>query len=225
MRTLFTGITGSHPDDIRRRYGEDVVCTPLIDIAEVDDDTALRQALADISRYDYVLFTSRFAVAPFTKHVPWPQEQKPRIVSIGRTTTETLRNAGCNRVEQVEQDNSYGVVQWFGQQPAGHVLIPRSDIALPLIPDGLRQQGFDVTTVTAYVNRMPEHPEKVDLDTIGHIVFTSPSTVDRFVSLYGTLPADKRITARGPVTEARVRAVMASQAEKQNTDKNHPNCK
>jgi uroporphyrinogen-III synthase len=74
-------------------------------------------------------------------------------------------------------------------------------LALPIIPDGLRQLGFEVDTVTAYINSMPQNPQRTDLSKIDRIVFTSPSTIDNFIRLYGSLPEGKVFDTRGPVTE------------------------
>ncbi len=199
MKTLFTGISEDR-NALRQRYGEEVTCTPLIEIAAVADRTALRATCEDIDRYDYLLFTSRFAVRHYVRELTFLPGTL-RVVSIGATTTKALHQEDIGEVEQVGQDNSYGVVEWFRQQPRGRVLFPRSDIALPIITDGLQALGFDVHAVTAYVNRMPQHPVRVDLDDFDRIVFTSPSTVRHFVMLYGALPVDKKLEARGPITQ------------------------
>ena len=195
MPTLYTGLTS--PD-------ANYIHTPLIEIVSVDDDTQLRRAIADIDSYDYVLFTSRYAA----KYVGALSVMHTRIVSIGRTTTKALHQIGVEEVDEVEEDNSYGVVSWFSNQPRGRVLIPRSNLALPIIPEGLRQLGFEVDCITAYNNRMPEHPKKVNLDEIDRIVFTSPSTIDNFIRLYGALPEKKELVTRGPITEQHLQTIL-----------------
>ena len=188
MKTLYTGLTA--PD-------VNYIHTPLIEITPVDDNTVLQCTADRIDSYDYVLYTSRYAatfVGALLAHAK-------KTVSIGNATTDALRRMGVEKIEQVERDNSYGVIDWFSQQPRGHVLIPRSNLALPLIPDGLHTLGFEVDCITAYINRMPQHPQKVNLDEIARIVFTSPSTIDNFIRLYGGLPSDKELVTRGPVTE------------------------
>lgn len=187
MKTLFTGI---------RCPDQTFVHTPLIEIRPVRDNGEIKQVALEMERYDYLLYTSQNAVTHFL-----PQSQHVRIVSIGDTTSEALRQAGATEIEQVEQDNSYGVIDWFARQPRGSVLIPRSNLALSLIPKGLRNLGFEATTVTAYENHMPEEPQKVDLSQIDKIVFTSPSTIDNFIILYGSLPKGKQFITRGPITE------------------------
>ena len=195
MPTLYTGLTS--PDAT-------YIHTPLIEIVPVDDDTQLRRAIADIDSYDYVLFTSRYAA----KYVGALSVKHTRIVSIGHTTTKALHQIGVEEVYEVEEDNSYGVVSWFSSQPRGRVLIPRSNLALSIIPEGLRLLGFEVDCVTAYINRMPEHPKKVNLDEIDRIVFTSPSTIDNFICLYGALPEKKELVTRGPITEQHLQTIL-----------------
>ena len=147
MKTLYTGI---------RCPDTSFVHTPLIEIKPVADTSRLREAADEVDTYDYLLYTSRHAVTYFP-----PRCQHPVIVSIGPVTTEALRLAGTETIKQVEKDDSYGVIDWFAEQPRGRVLIPRSNLALSIIPEGLRNLGFDVTTVTAYENRMPENAMKV----------------------------------------------------------------
>lgn len=198
MTTLYTGLT---PPDA------DCIHTPLIEITPVDDNAALQSAAHDINRYDYVLFTSRHAA----RYVGAMFAQARRIVSIGSTTTAALQKAGVKEVQQVDDNNSYGVIAWFRRQPCGRVIIPRSNLALPIIPEGLKELGFKVDCITAYINRMPAHPQKICLDEVDRIVFTSPSTIDNFISLYGSLPVGKIFATRGPVTEQYLHTIIKQQ--------------
>lgn len=194
MKTLYTGIVCPDPTFVHM---------PLIEIHPVDDEGPLLQAKNEIEVYDYLLYTSRHAVTYFP-----PKCIHPIVVSIGSVTTEALRGAGAEGIRQVEHDDSYGVVDWFSRQVRGRVLIPRSNLALSIIPDGLRNLGFDVTTVTAYENRTPENIEKVDLNQIDAIMFTSPSTIDNFIRLYGCLPTDKQLLTRGRITEKHLQGII-----------------
>ncbi len=180
--------------------------TPLIEIDKVDDDTLLRSVTKRLQEFDYLLFTSRFAVKYWV--LSNGNFNIENVVSIGAKTSEALRNAGVKNIKQTEKDDSYGVIDWFSAQKKGRVLIPRSNIALPIIPEGLKALGFEVETVTAYINRMPQNPIKVNLDKIDKIIFTSPSTVDNFVKLYGGIPNEKILETRGVVTEKRLKEKM-----------------
>lgn len=198
MRTLYTGLTS--PD-------ANYIHTPLIEITPVDDDTALRRAADKVDSYDYVLYTSRYAATYMGSLLA----KARKTVSIGSATTEALRQMGVKEIEQVERDNSYGVINWFSRQPRGRVLFPRSNLALPIIPDGLKALGFEVDCITAYLNRMPQHPQKVNLNEIARIVFTSPSTIDNFIRLYGRLPSGKELVTRGPVTAQYLQTIIKQQ--------------
>ncbi|MCR5696684.1 MAG: uroporphyrinogen-III synthase [Marinilabiliaceae bacterium] len=197
MTTLFTGLTP--PDD-------ECIHTPLIEIVPPADGEALRCAVADAAKFDYILFTSRYAVkywfeVDYEPHIP----AGVNVVAIGKTTAEALKKFCIADVIMPDVDDSYGVIRLFEQLGGGRkVLIPRSSIALPIIPEGLRNLGYEVSTVVAYINQMPENVRKVNLDTIDRIVFTSPSTVDNFLRLYGSLPSNKELVTRGSITQERL---------------------
>lgn len=194
MKTLYTGAICPNPEYLH---------TPLIEIVAVDDDAELKAAISRLQEFDYLLFTSRFAVKYWA--LSGGGFDVANIVSIGSTTSAALGKLGVKNINQPEKDDSYGVIDWFSRQKLGRVLIPRSNIALPIIPDGLRALGFDVKTVTAYKNQMPANPIKANLAEIDKIIFTSPSTVDNFVRLYDGIPKGKILETRGVVTEKRLK--------------------
>ena len=207
QRTLYTGLVCPNPDYIH---------TPLIEIEPV---SFVEPSIED---YDYLLFTSRYAVKAVAKCSSTSEAAKPsamfnvqcsmnkvRIVSIGPSTTQALKEAGAVEVEQTEQDDSYGVIDFFSRQPRGRVLIPRSNLALDIIPDGLRSLGFTVQTLTVYNNVYPRHVRRVNLDNIQRVVFTSPSTIDNFIKTYGCLPPHIEYVTRGSITAAHLSTVSS----------------
>ena len=178
-RTLYTGLVCPDPDYIH---------TPLIEIEPID------YAAPAAGSYDYLLFTSRSAVRY------WTGGFGGHVVSIGPSTTQALKDAGAAHVEQTAQDDSYGVIDHFSRLPRGRVLIPRSNLALSIIPDGLRRLGFEVVTLTVYHTVYPRHVRRVHLANIQRVVFTSPSTIDNFVKTYGGLPPHIEYVTRGSIT-------------------------
>lgn len=197
-RTLYTGSQSPDPN---------YIWTPLIKLTPIKDTESLRLTAKHIADYDYIIFTSRYAAQFWTEaageymHIP----ESVKVVAIGDTTASELATLGIGVDLMPEQDDSYGVVRLMERQKKGRVLMPRSDKASPIIPDGLRRLGFDVTAVTAYENNVNKSARKVDLRDVDNIIFTSPSTVDAFISIYGELPQDKRLIARGGVTAAHIR--------------------
>lgn len=195
-KILFTGITCRNSDYIH---------TPLIEIVDADVDGELQEAIEDLKDDDILLFTSRFA-AIYWKRMLLKTEHdwnNSRIVSIGKTTTTTLQAMGATGIEECRKDDSYGVIDHFRMTDNHHrVVFPRSDLALDIIPNGLREMGFKVKTIVAYRNIMPQNPVQVDLSTIRKIIFTSPSTIDNFIRIYGELPRDMEYETRGAITQA-----------------------
>lgn len=69
----------------------------------------------DESQALYYIFTSQYGVqATLDYYDLILNEQEEHVfISIGDTTTEALHKAGVKDVIQVEQDNRYGVIEWF----------------------------------------------------------------------------------------------------------------
>jgi len=88
---------------------------------------------------------------------------------------------------------------------AGHVLLPRADIATNMLADGLRERGWIPVEVAAYRTTRPAGlPEDVVADLasgrIDLLAFASSSTVRNFVDLMDERPWEGRVVSIGPVT-------------------------
>lgn len=187
-----------------------VIHTPLIEINSYKNDDALKNGIRNLHKYNYLLFTSRYAVHYFFNALISLGDDSRilnhlKIVAIGATTSNELKEIGISSDYEATDDTSEGVVELFRklkQQTGqtGSVLLPRSNIALPIIPEGLKSLGFNVDCVTAYENNIKENQQRVDLDTIDTIVFCSPSCIDGFIKVYGHLPENKNIVCRGSTT-------------------------
>ncbi len=187
--------TGTLPPIEKRKA--DYTYTPLIEIQLAPQ--------ADIrGRYDYWLFTSQHSVEALAEALKHRGDCK--VVSIGPTTTEALNRIGVEGVIQVEPDNRYGVTDCFKKNGKGtehsRILYPHSDLSPRDIADALSKQGYEVKELIAYRNTMPRHPRRVSIHHFKRIVFTSPSTIDNFIKLYGHLPKGVELVTRGPITQA-----------------------
>ncbi len=202
-RTLYTGSVCNNPSYIH---------TPLIEIQNLSDYSQIKHFL--LQKFDYILFTSRYSVK-FTFKIIRELKvniSQATIVSIGATTTEALLNEGVINVQQVEQDDSYGVIDWFSRQEKGTVLYPRSAIAFPIIYNGLQELGFTIHAADVYTTVCPQNPTRVNLDTIQKIIFTSPSTIDNFITVYGALPKGKELITRGSITKSYLKSKLQEHA-------------
>ena len=249
--TLYTGTLPA----IEKRKA-DYTYTPLIEINyEIDHEWGLEDigtspvskewydgewssGLDNYSDISYLLFTSQYAVKGFMRVVEDTDYKQYtnkdlKVISIGKTTTEALHKAGFKDVIQVDEDNRYGVIEWFKKErpkfleqhpieiehgeeyeeiPA--VLYPCSSLSPDDIPEALFALRYNVTKWTVYNNNLPKNPRRVNLNHFKRIVFTSPSTIDNFIKLYGKLPENTEFITRGPITQAHLEEVMKMKNKK-----------
>ena len=88
------------------------------------------------------------------------------------------------------------------------VFYPHSSLSPEDIPLALQELGFNVLSAVVYNNVLPKNPRRVNLNHFKRIVFTSPSTIDNFIKLYGKLPENTEFITRGPITQAHLEEVM-----------------
>ena len=256
--TLYTGTLPA----IEKRKA-DYTYTPLIEISyhpsyftkilednyckQYDGKCFTKYCEWDESQALYYIFTSQYGVEATLEDYDliFKEQEKHVFISIGDTTTEALHKAGVKNVIQVEQDNRYGVIEWFKKEKERldaarpqyeHslelfekmdfdnydyeleesvtryenrlVFYPHSSLSPEDIPLALQELGFDVLSAVAYNNVLPKNPRRVNLNHFKRIVFTSPSTIDNFIKLYGKLPENTEFITRGPNTQKHLEEVM-----------------
>lgn len=88
------------------------------------------------------------------------------------------------------------------------VFYPHSSLSPEDIPLALQELGFNVISAVVYNNDLPKNSRRVNLNHFKRIVFTSPSTIDNFIKLYGKLPENTEFITRGPITQAHLEEVL-----------------
>ena len=82
-----------------------------------------------------------------------------------------------------------------------YLFVPGSARARPALAQYLRNRQLRHKICHLY-DTIAQQPEKApSLENIDAIVFTSPSTVEAFVQLYGVVPKGKEIISLGPITK------------------------
>ncbi|HKA13624.1 MAG TPA: uroporphyrinogen-III C-methyltransferase, partial [Myxococcota bacterium] len=197
--------------------GAEAVLCPLIRLAEPDDPAALDAALARLAEYHAIVFTSanavRFTAQRAQRRGVALATGSARVVCVGPATAQAALDAGLpvHRAPPARHDAEAVLAQLIaeGDVRGQRFLVPRSDLARDVLPDGLRAAGAQVDAVVAYRNA----PADVDRDWLrGELVagrldvltFASPSAARRFCALLD--PAARAAAARctvaaiGPVT-------------------------
>ena len=177
------------------------------------DATALDEALSRAESFDWIVFTSRHAVAAVTARLSAPPAGM-RTAAVGRATAAVLKQHGWPVDLVPGEPSAAGLVAAFaasGAAGSSRVLYPASSRALPTLAAGLTQLGAQVTTVEAYrlasgtALDVEDCRSWIARDAVGAVTFASPSAVaelesalgqDDFRRLLGRAPA----VAIGPTT-------------------------
>lgn len=192
-----------------RAQGAEPVVAPMINFAPAADFDALHDAIRRLAagEFDWVTLTSATTVDVLS----YQQAVIPdstRVAAVGETTAAALTAAGY-RVDLVpEHENSASgmLAEWNDIRKGTplRVLTLRSDIAKPVLSEGLLELGHDVTQVVAYRTvGVPVDPEIVDdvrAGRIGAVLVTSGSVAEQIVSQFGPLPEQTIVACIGPVT-------------------------
>ena len=193
------------------------VVVPLVAFADPEDFAPFDAAIAEIQRFDWIIFTSAQAVRAVVKRGEELKRSliqsgsKLRIASVGPVTAEAVRQARL-RVDYVaETHTGAALAEELGNRLQGaKVFLPRSDRANQDLPPALKRHGAQVTEVIAYRTLRPTDVDQRNLGQIGEgaadaVLFFSPSAVQHFAELFGgeqlrALQDKLAITAVGPVT-------------------------
>ena len=146
-----------------RAAGRAPVLLPLLDITPLDDDSALRAALARLGDFALVAFVSPNAIdAAFAHLAGWPAGVT--LAVLGEGSRAALRQHGIDEAtthvvsppDQARSDSETLLASLdLGVYAGKQVLIVRGDSGRELMADAFRAAGADVTTVAAYRRSVP----------------------------------------------------------------------
>jgi uroporphyrinogen III methyltransferase / synthase len=203
-----------------RERGALPVILPMIEIAAAPDPTRFSRAVAEMRRYDWVLFTSSNAVEQLRLELlrlglDARAFGAASVGAVGPKTAEALGRIGI-KPDVVAQE-------FVGEGLAGAVLAegaPRRVLLLralagrEALPEALRARGTEVDVVAAYQTKPLESSgaalaERIAGGSADAIMFTSSSTVSSTLEALGdsATPQLSRIVVAsiGPVTTRTLR--------------------
>ena len=204
--------------DLLAREGAESVELPCIEVQPLKDDSPLRAAVARLSGYRWVVFTSVNGVDAFWRALEGCGKDARafggvRVAAIGPATARSLARRGIAAdyvpVEYVAEALLEGLGTHVRSGDA--VLVPRAEGAREVLVEGLRARGVTVDALVAYRTTLPQSSgdrarrllqEENGIDVVS---FASSSTVRNLVAL---LQGDTRLLERtlvaciGPATAA-----------------------
>jgi uroporphyrinogen-III synthase len=169
------------------------------------DSAALGEALQRVQSFDWIVFSSRHAVAAVTARLSAPPSGM-RTAAVGRATAAVLQQHGWPVELIPAEPSAAGLVAAFaaaGAARGARVLYPASSRALPTLAAGLTHLGAEVTTVEAYRTTSGSALDVEDCrswiarDAVGAVTFASPSAVAELESALG-LEDFARLLGRAP---------------------------
>ncbi len=199
-----------------RSAGFEPIFFPVIEIRPMDNNAELDQALKNLSRYDWIVFTSVNAVdvvferlsSPFGRKV---RDEGVKIAAIGPKTAEALRKHNTGPDFIPEEYVAEAILPGLGDLRGKWVLLPRAEIARKALPEAIVKAGGIAHEIAVY-KTLPAQPDAVGLAALRSgvdvITLTSPSTVQNFAAIARQngldplrLPNNPLFACIGPITE------------------------
>jgi uroporphyrinogen-III synthase len=195
--------------------GASVLEVPAIEIAPAADPGPLDEALTQLERYGWIVFTSANTVNAVLGRIavlglpPRLEARGPRVAALGPATEAAIRQAFPEdrvRLTPVAGFRAEGLAEAFAERGVAgvRVLLPASSRAREELPTRLSALGARVDAVVAY-----ETVEPPDLAArVGEaiergfdlVAFASPSAVEAFAHAAGERVAGRPAVAIGPTT-------------------------
>ena len=204
QKILLTGTTQSE-----YKHMGDVTHTPLI---KIEKQTKATLSDKDVAIFDWLVFTSRYGVRFFFEilddlNIDVRKLGQIKIASVGKITTAELNKHRFYPDIESATESAEGLINNFKsiKLTGKNILLPRSDKGLIYLSEELEKLGNYVTDLPVYTNKPNDEAEKLDISQFQKIVFTSPSVVDAFKSLYGELPTGIQLLAKGKTTESKIK--------------------
>jgi uroporphyrinogen III methyltransferase / synthase len=227
-KTVFVSRASQRAEDLCReleRRGARAIGYPLIRFGPPDDFRPLDQALQNLDRFDWMIFTSQVAVefvaqrassigAPITK-----SGSTPRVAVVGPATATAATKAGLPVDYVTRKSQGAAFAEELAQELKGkRIFLPHSNLAIKSVVEGLKQNGSDVTGIIAYRTLPPSQEEQKQVSAIqwgivDAALFFSPSAVQNFVDAVGIRRVKEHhqhivFVAVGPTTAQSLRDLL-----------------
>ncbi|WP_395141803.1 uroporphyrinogen-III synthase [Armatimonas sp.] len=196
--------------------GAEVIEYPCIAIVPPEDDRPLREALANLAHFDWLLLTSTNTVLALAASYPLAPARLGNAAVGPATARAAQAYLGLETVLLPETFTAETLGEALPIHSGERVLIPASAIARTTLADILRARGAEVTVIEAY-RTVPgtggaNVPALLAQKQVDAVTFTSASTVENFMarlSAEGGNHADLAsvcIACIGPQTAAMAKA-------------------
>ncbi|MBD8068867.1 uroporphyrinogen-III synthase [Bacillus sp. PS06] len=186
---------------------------PLIAFTYPESNADIREKVAKLDTYDWLIFTSKNGVDFFFEAMVVHQSALPKIAVVGTKTNEALMKKGYQADVIPTDFVGEGLTAALKPmiKPGERFLLARGNLSRSHIPTELQAAGGVVDDLIIYENRENESEKDRLIEILREkqvdvITFTSPSTVVNFLKLVEGHPwrewlKEVKIACIGPITE------------------------
>ena len=224
-RVVVTRARAQASDLIQRlsALGAECLEYPTIKIEPPDDLTPLDHAIAKLSEFDWLVFTSVNGVESFFKRL-FTKNLDVRVLGhlktavIGPATAAKLQSYGLHSDIMPDTFRAESIIEAFKDQSLQdtNILLPRAAEARAVLPVELRKMGAKVLEIAVYQTQpVVGHAEQLikhlEAGQVNMVTFTSSSTVNNFKAL---IPSDRFNSLMDGVAIASIGPITSETAEK-----------
>jgi uroporphyrinogen III methyltransferase/synthase len=197
--------------------GAEVISQPVIRIGEPDDWSPVDAAIAAISHFDWLVFSSsngvRFFLDRFRRQAnDLRLPETLRLAAIGPGTADKLADYRLCADLVPPEYRAESLAEALGQAAATNqrFLLVRASRGREVLPERLTAAGGQVTQVVAYTSTDVDEPaaevrSRLARGEIDWIAVTSSAIARSLVALFGNELRQSRLVSISPVTSATLR--------------------
>ncbi|MBC9955123.1 uroporphyrinogen-III synthase [Leucobacter sp. cx-42] len=204
------GTWGELVSQALRERGAQTVISPLVDFAHTSEEETLVQNLQRLEAGDFDWMTATSAtVADVLKHHGAVIHENTKVALVGEATAVAFRDAGYPvdfTPDEFNNTTHQLLKEWkeIDEDKVLKVLTLRSDVARPVLTEGLISRGHDVSQVLAFrtvgVPAGIQIREDVESGHINAILVASPKIAVEVEKQFPERPATTILACVGPDT-------------------------
>ncbi len=205
MKTIYLGL--ELPASLNR---QSVVHYPVIQIVPHSlQRSDIQEGFKEILNYTHLIMTSKSAVRLFFEALPFfgfngPDMKERLFLSVGKATTALLKEYGVRDVHTAHEEHAEGVVELIEAIGCldGYFFWPHSALSRGVLNGYFSENNIRYRECILYQTISFQRGPPPALEQGDEIVFTSPSTVNGFLAIYGAFPKNAKLSFKGTVTQA-----------------------
>lgn len=178
-------------------------------------EPSIKNALSNFEAFTHVIATSKSAVAILMDYleqlnIPLHRWAAKATLAVGQATAKHLIAGGITPFKVAVDEKAEGIIKELMQLDLtdAHLFWPHSSKARLVIEEFCTSRAIRLTSCTLYDPKTRIPGELPQLKEFQEIVFTSPSTVDAFLEVFGTLPTHACLTPIGSITGSYLHSLL-----------------